>query len=244
MDAAVDTLHRDELGQVLKADERPFAAVARAAPEQRSQVLAARGQRQPSPEAQQALIFLAAHAAAAALREDPQLGNRLLTARAALSAEGATEPEVDQLIASLVLEEAFGADAEPDEFDAAFFEDTLGEIPELAKLTRERVTGIGEAFTRTAPSDWKTAHRQAAQAVIEVAWSEGPAPVNHEHVEEALERVRGQLGDADAPRAVEAVRRFLSFLNRAGLVSKTRLQRLLHVIDAVAMDAPPGGALQ
>ena len=177
--------------------------------------------------------------------QDPGLGAPLTTARTALAQVGATEEEIDQLIASLVLEEAFGSEGSPDEFDRELIEGTLGELPELAGLTPERVSSLGQAFVRTAPDDWKAAHGLAAQAVLEAAWSEGPSPVNHEHVEEALGHLKEELGDANAARAGEAVKRFLTFLHRSKLISKRRLERLGRVVDLAGLRGPgEPGALQ
>src|SRR5688500_7824883 len=99
LDAAIDTLHRDELGQVLKAEERPFATVARTHPEHRSVLLAARGRTKVGPEVQRSQIFLATHAALASLREDAELGPVLAEAQRALASEGATEGQGEELIA-------------------------------------------------------------------------------------------------------------------------------------------------
>src|SRR5689334_6789782 len=117
LEVALDTLAREDAGQVLRAEERAFSAVARAHPDHRARLVGARGRHPAPPDVQESLLFLAAHAAAATLREDEALGPKLSHARAALSAEGASEPEVDHLLATLVLEEAFGYEDAAEDFD-------------------------------------------------------------------------------------------------------------------------------
>jgi hypothetical protein len=233
--AAADTLRREERGEALGAREQPFAVAARAFPEERALLLALRGP--PSPEAQQALLVLAAHAAVVALREDERLGPALAAARAALAAEGATPAQVEQFLAERVLEEAFDGDPDPDTFDRAGFEETLRGVPALARLTRERVEGLIEAFTLAAAADWEPAHRLAARELVEAAWSEGPQPLNGEQLEQALERVREQLGEAHAARGVEAVRRFVDLLYEEALLGPLRRTRLHAVLDLAAAGA-------
>jgi alkylhydroperoxidase/carboxymuconolactone decarboxylase family protein YurZ len=242
LDAAVDVLHREELGQVLKAEERLLAEVARAAPDRRALVLGARGLRSPSPEVQEALLYLAAHAASSSLRDDEELGPAQQRARAALAAEGASEEEIETLIATLVLEEAFGYDEGTERFDRPFFLETLEGVPALATLTRERVMQLQEAFSRTAALEWSEAHRLAAGELIQAAWSEGPEPINPEHVLLALEELRTRLPAGERPRAVVALKRLLAFLHRAGFVGTMRLARLSEAVDGEA-DAPASGAI-
>lgn len=240
LDAAVDTLRRDEQGHSLRAEERPFAKVARAHPEKRDAVLSARGKRQAPPEAQEALLFLGAHAAAASLEEDGALAAPLGQARAALAGEGADESEIDRFIATLVLEEAFGyGEEDVDRFDRPFFAETLESVPRLAKLSRAGVEELYGSFARGAEPDWRAAHQLAAQCLLEAAWAEGPEPINPEHVEEALERLRERLPDSERARAGVALRRFLGTLAEAALVGPIRLGRLLDVVDRA--DSGPGG---
>jgi hypothetical protein len=234
LDAAIDTLHRDELGQVLKAEERPFAAVARSHPDHREVLLAARGKTKVNPDVQRSQIFLATHAALAALREDDALGPALADARRALVDEGASDEQSDELIASLVLEEAFGQQDEDldDHFDQAFFLESLGSIVPLAALTQERVLQLHESFARTADADWRATHQLAAQCLFESAWSEGPAPINREHVADALDTMHDKLSPADRPRAGTAMKRLMAFLNKAQLVGQLRVARLASSVDA------------
>ncbi len=230
LDVAADTLHRDERGQVLKAEERPYAEVARAEPERRAAVLAARGQEHPGDAAQQALLYLAAHAAVAALREDEGLKGPLATAEQALRTEGADDEEVERFLAAVVLEEAFGYDEGAERFDRAFFAETLQAVPELAKLTRERVDALLESFTRSADDGWRRAHQVTARALIETAWEEGPEPINPEHLEAALEVAARRLG-GESSKAPEAMRRAVEFLEKQRLLGPLRRG---HLFDALA----------
>ncbi len=231
LDVAADTLHRDELGQVLKAEERPFAEAARQSPERRAAVLAARGSERASDASQQALLYLAAHAAVRALREDERFAPALTDAEAALRAEGADEEEVERFLAAVVLEEAFGYDEGPDHFDRPFFEETLRSVPELAKLTRERVEALLETFTRSADEGWRRAHQVTGRALIETAWEEGPEPINPEHVEAALDVAARRLGTAEGGKAPEAMRRMIELLENHKIVGPLRRG---HLFEALA----------
>lgn len=238
LEHAVDTLHREELGQVLRAEERWYAQAAQAFPERRAALLAARGRKAPPPEVQEALVIVGAHAAAAALREDPELAPKLARAWAALMAEGASEAEASHLVATVLLEEAFGYDEGVEGFDRAFVGETLETIPELAALTRERVAQLSSEFVRGAAPDWRFAHELAAQCLIEAAWGEGPEPVNPEHVQEALARAEERISAPERPRARVALKRFLAALAHARLIGEQRLVRLGAAIDAADRGPP------
>ncbi|MGQ0507218.1 MAG: hypothetical protein ACT4TC_18075 [Myxococcaceae bacterium] len=238
LDVAADALYRDQLGQVLKADEKPYVELARQAPDQRAAILASRRAPHPSDEAQQALLFLAAHAAVGAVREDGTLGPLVQSAEKSLKDEGASKEEVDSFLASLLLEEAFGYDEGADHFDHSFLEETLQLVPELARLTRERVEALIESFTRSADEGWRRAHHVAANALIEIAWEDGPEPINPEHVENALEVAGRRLGKAESAKAAEATRRFVEWLEKQRLVGAQRRTYLIEAINRSSGGAP------
>jgi hypothetical protein len=242
VDAAADVLRREDHGEVLRADERPLAEAARAFPEHRAALVGrrrSRGGETGGPadlDAQQAVVVLAAHAALRALAEDEALKGPLAAARAALAAEGAGEAEAEQLLASLLLEEAFGYEDDPDRFDQDFVRSSLEEIPELAKLTRARVDELVRGFGASAEAGWATAHELAARTLFETAWAEGPQAINPEHLSGALEVLAAKFPASERGRASESLRRMVVFLERQRLVSPERARRLIAVLDAREAD--------
>jgi hypothetical protein len=232
LDAAADTLSREDQGQVLKSQEQTYASTAHKFPDERSALLAARGQSNPSPQTQAALVRLASHATVRALEDHADLGPLLASSRETLVKEGAEPEEADRFLAALVLEEAFGDDTSVDDFDAEALRETLEQVPALAALTQDRVAGLGDAFVRTAAPDWRRAHELAARALLEAAWMEGPEPINAEHVDAAQETLAEQLGKAEEARGAEALRRFLQFLKKAQLLGPRRLEKLERRIAA------------
>jgi hypothetical protein len=226
LEVAVDTLSRADQGQVLKAEERPYAEASSQFPEERSAVLAARGKARPAEATQKSLVRLAAHGALQALSQETPTAEKLQTARGALVEAGSTEAEADAFLAALVLEEGFGDDEDVDAFDITYFLETLDSLPLLSDLTQDRVAGIADAFMRTAPAEWKKPYELAARALLDAAWKEGPEPVNVDHVQQARDEVASQLGKSEVQRANEAVGRFLEFLRKAQLVGPQRQKRL------------------
>jgi len=250
VDAAADVLRREDHGDVLRAEERPLAEAAKAFPKHRAALVGARrgrggeGPGPPDLDAQQAVVVLAAHAALRALADDEVLKGPLATAREALAAEGAGTAEVDQLLASLLLEEAFGYEDDPDRFDRDFVRSSLEEIPELAKLTRARVDELVRAFGATAEAGWATAHELAARTLFETAWSEGPQAINPEHVTDALETLGEKFPASERGRGGESLRRMVKFLEGQKLVSPERARRLVGVLDARELDDERGDLKQ
>lgn len=238
---ALDTLARDERGEALAPEEQPFATVARAHPEQRQALSKVRGGGALPPDAQQALIALAAYAAVEALRADGTLGPAVEQARAALENEGASAAEVDQFLGTVMLEEAFGGEADPDTYDPAFLEETLKGVPALARLTRDGVEALTDAFVEPAPDEWKHAYDRASHELLEAAWSEGPEPINEEHVAQALEGLAERGGAAHRDKGLEALRRFLEHLAQAELLGPRRKARLLEALDEAARGGAAGG---
>jgi hypothetical protein len=226
LDAALDTLRRESLGQPLKAEERAFASAARAAAEEAAVLSQADAGASPSPELQKALIIIAARAASLALRDSSELAPLVEKARAALEAEGATEDQIEQFLAALLVEEAFGYDDDGDDFDVRFFTETLKGVPALASLTSERVDGLIDGFTKTAPAGWEKAYEVAATALFESAWGDGPEPINGEHVEAALERAQALAATSEHAKLPEALRRLIESLEGDGLVGPERKKRL------------------
>ena len=249
VDAAADVLRREDNGEVLRAEERPLAEAARAFPEHRAELLGARAGRrepatEPGAEAQQAVVVLAAHAALRALADDEVLKGPLQAAREVLRQEGAGPAESDRLLASLLLEEAFGYEDDPDRFDRDFVRSSLEEIPELARLTRARVTELVRTFCEQAEPGWAAAHELAARSLLDAAWTEGPQAINPEHVTEALESLTARLPTSERGRAAESLRRMVEHLRGQRLVSGERARRLIAVLDAREAGEERGGLKQ
>ena len=238
LEAAQRTLSREDRGEPLSPEERAFAEAARAAPGWRGELAAAGSH--PSKHVQEALLVIAAQAAARLLRGDPRVGPALAEADAAMRQAGAGAADVERAVAALVLEEAFGDEESPDEFDEAFFLESVGSLGPLASLTRERVDALVERFSGSAPEGWKAAYGAAARALLEAAWPEGAQPVNPEHVQEAAERVLERVAAPEGERALEALRRFLEALHHEGLVGGERLRRLSDAVNAAALELSRG----
>lgn len=104
LQAAQETLSRADSGaQLSPSDEQPFVDAANASPDQKAEIVKARSKGKPPSVTQEALIYLAAHAAARALESDAALATALTGARSALMSEGADEEDVHQFLASMSL---------------------------------------------------------------------------------------------------------------------------------------------
>ncbi|MFL5321254.1 MAG: hypothetical protein ACJ790_16460 [Myxococcaceae bacterium] len=238
LQTALETLQKADGAAELSNDERLFADVARNSPERRGQLLSAAGKKRPPTEVQEALVYLAAHTAARAIQQDASLQDAVQIARTALVDEGANEADVNQFLASIVLEEAFGYEHEADDFDQPFFEETLKSVAELARLTQERVKQLVLMFIKSGDAADRPAFGSAAQALIEAAWEDGPEPINPEHVEAALETARAKTPEKQLPQLFDGMRRFVAFLGRSGIVGPLRQAELTRAVERAAMDVP------
>ena len=231
-DAARDTLRKLAAGEPLTdAVEAAFAAAAQAHPEQRAVLSGSHAGRHLSSDTQAALVLLCAHAAVRALADDARLGPAVARARAALGAEGASSEETDAFIASILLEEAFGYDDEGADFDADFVLETLGEVPALAGLSRERVDALVDGYAREAAGpeagpEARTQRERMARALVNAAWEDGPAPINPEHLEAVVDGELRGLDEAQQGHALAALVGGLQALAKEGLVGPSRLVRL------------------
>ena len=226
-EAARETLQKEQADELLEPEERYFLETAASHPEHRTTVLGGKGKRVLSSDMQASLVFLAAHAAARAIAEDPALAAATARARASLAEEGASPEETDAFIASILLEEAFGYEEEVDTFDRSYVEEALGEVPALAALSREQVDALVYGFVKQAPTDGeKTVREHIARALINLAWSEGPTPINPEHVEALFESELEDKPEAELEAGLRATVEFLLHLAREGLIGPQRLSRL------------------
>jgi len=212
----------------LTDDERALASVLHRSPEQRQALQEARDHVHLNERVQQALVYLAANAAVERLREDPSATAALTQADVSLRTQGATDAQVGSILATVLVEEGFGYDDDPDHFDLPFVVETLEGLSALAVLDADRVEQVRERLkTAVAEKELPFAER-AFDAVIEAAWAEGPEPINPEHVLEA----RAHLDGPAADRLVSALRH----LNQEGLIGPRRLTRLLERLEHA--DAP------
>lgn len=225
-DAARETLRRHQSGEALPPEEQAFIDAAAAHPKHQGVLLGVSG-RVLSSDAQASLVLLAAHAAARAMRSDPDLAEPTRKAREALSEEGASEEEADAFIASILLEEAFGYEQEVDSFDSEYVKEALGEVPALASLTKEAVDALFLTFVKGAATDAERKVREGmARALFDIAWSEGPAPINPEHMEAVLDAEVVDRPEEEQEAKVHATALLLQALSKEGLVGPIRLSRL------------------
>lgn len=226
LEAARETLRKEKAGEALSPEEQLFTATAAARPQQRAEVLGVTGRKLAS-DAQASLVLLAAHTAARAIAQDSRLGTATAKAREALISEGASEEETDAFIASILLEEAFGYEEEVDSFDAGFVEEALGEVPALAALTREGVDALMMRFTEKGTTDVERTQRaHIAKRFFDIAWSEGPAPINPEHMDTLLEsEIQNESEEVQEAR-LRATVELLQMLSHQGLIGPMRLSRL------------------
>jgi hypothetical protein len=232
LDTARETLQKDKSGEPLGPEEKLFVATAADHVDKRAAVLGGKSTRAASSDAQAALLFLAAHTAARALAEEPELSAAATQAREALAREGASTEETEAFLASILLEEAFGYEEEEvDRFDSSYVREALGEVPALAALTRERVEALLTGFVESGTSEKQKAVRERiAEALVELAWSEGPAPINPEHMEALLESQLQNRSEEELEEGLRATVDFLQALAKEGLIGPQRLSRLRAVL--------------
>jgi len=203
--------------------DEAFVAAARSRPDLWSAVERAAGRAHPPEDAQNALLVLAARTAATVLGDDDRLAGPLERARGALEAEGATPEQIDALLGSVLLEEAFGDDLPAVGFDAAFVAESLETLAMLATLTAARVSALESAFAGGPDGAERRIRRIAAQALCGVAWSEGPDLVTREHLEAAAARLE--------PEQRGALAEFVDHLAEMRLIGPRRRARLRRTLS-------------
>ncbi|XXF79860.1 hypothetical protein P2318_08940 [Myxococcaceae bacterium GXIMD 01537] len=225
-DAARETLQKEKAGAPLSPEEADFVAAASAHPRQRAELLGVSG-RALSSDVQASLVLLSAHAAVRALARDEGLAEAVTQARKSLTEEGASEEETEAFLASILLEEAFGEEQEVDTFDGAAVKETLAEVPALAALTREGVDALSLKFIDGGTTDEERKSRaQVAKALFDLAWAEGPAPINPEHMEAFIDAELTDLPEQEQDRRVVATLDLLQLLAQQGILGPLRLARL------------------
>lgn len=184
--------------------------------------------------AEEASIALATEAATALLADDAQVAPHLAKARAALATAGASAEEAGQLLAEVLLDEAFAWDSEPEDFDVALVKETFDTLPALGALDNETVDDLMEAFAKGGASGTQALRIKVVEALFEAAWGNGPAAINAEHVDTALEALSDSVSEKELPLLLQSMSDALTLLHKAGLVGALRLARLLEVVKSSA----------
>lgn len=219
-------LRRAEANESTPPEDQALVEAAHAHPAERRAVLKA-GTRLDN-RAQQAVLFLATHAALRAVRADDALRPEVEKAEAALRELGAEQDEVDAVLAQVVADEAFGTDQDPGEFDRAWFLETVRGLPELMALDEDEVSALLERFVNAGGGKDAALREKVARALLESAWSEGPGPISVENVEDALDQVQEELGEKQFPRGAQLVAELVQLLADRGLVGPLRRERLVN----------------
>ena len=235
-----DLLRRIDAGEDVGPEHRHLAEIAQEWSEERKEILAA-PERLPPP-AQSALLFLATHAALRAAREDPSLGPAIAEAEEALRAHGAEPGEPEALFAQLMAEEAFGTEEDPDAFDAEWIREGLRDLPQLLALEEARVHALLDEFAARGTGVEKRHRARAARLLLEAAWADGIAPINVEHVEQALHGLQHAFGEDAFAAAALTLEAFVNFLHERGLMGKLRASRLAKMAGLAALSGPVGEA--
>ncbi|MGA9524206.1 MAG: hypothetical protein WBV82_22310 [Myxococcaceae bacterium] len=233
----VELLKRSESGESLGEEHRFLVEAARSHAPEKKAALASAG-RHPTSEAQQAVLFLAVHAALRALREDATVKPRMDEAEHQLRALGAEQEDVDSMFAQLVADEAFGGEEDVDAFDHELFLEGLAELPKLAALGEQDVSALLSRFGASGASGEHLLRESAARMLLELAWADGVSPINVETVEEALEAVYQDLGEERLDEAAKVLIEFVALLQKEGLAGPLRGERLKR---ALVLAATGGG---
>jgi hypothetical protein len=222
----------------LSEEARVFQTVAERHVEQKTLLLASGPSSHPSGETQKALLFLATHAALLSVSEDATLGQKLAHARKVLAEEGATPEETELLLASLLLEEAFGFLGDDSGFDSAFLAETLDTVESWGRLTSEKLEAISKALVEAALPTARPPLEQACWALFEAAFEEGPQPITPEHVETALFQLTENKPEAEWTKVGAALRGVLEGLRDKGLIGFLRFRHLVDTLDEGLEEAP------
>jgi hypothetical protein len=206
-----------------------------------AQLKAAKGVDRPGPDAQQALVVLAVRAAVARLADDATLGPLAKAASDALLKEGATQADVTQMLGTVLLEEGFADENDPDTFDGEFVRETLASLPALAALDEDKVDALVEAFITSRPNQERPLALKAADAFLGEAWGDGLQPLTTEHAELSVEVMWSEGAEEDAPKLVQQLAHLLAFLEKSGLVGPARSKRLGEIARATLATLQSGG---
>ncbi len=220
----------------LPADELDRALIAAAAkdPQAKAAVLAANGKPQPGSASQEAVILLATDAATELVLVDEHLALPAKRATEALLREGASPTEARALIATAVLEEAFGYAEDPAVFDRSFLAESFGSLEVLATVTEDTVDGWLDAFSKKGAPAERPLRLGVAQALLEAAFADGPQPITPEHADDALDTLAETLASNELERAAKALVDFITFLGEQKVIGSERGRRLSALVTQAA----------
>lgn len=229
--AAQEALLRENRGESLDDGQKAYGEAARAHPALRKTVLSAKATTRPGAALQQPLLVLASHAALVQLSTEPALAPLVQRVRTELAGAGVPSEEVEYLLAMLLVEEAFGYDDEAEDFDQAFFAESVEGLVPLAALSAERVDQLQSTYAESCPEATREHDAHAAATLLRWAWEEGPEPINPEHVREAASELSAEE-DASEAGVTASLARFLAFLEQQRLLGPLRRTRLARVLGA------------
>jgi hypothetical protein len=231
----IDTIERIGQAVALDPDEAALAAELAREPKLKADLLKAKGRSQAPGALQQRAIVLGVKAATTRLLDDPALGPRAKAALAALEAEGASAVEARALVSEVLLDEAFGYAEDPGEFDAAYVGETLDSLVPLAKVNADLVDDWLERWAKRGAPGEQAMRLAVGQALLDVAWAEGPAPIAPEHLDDTLEHLSQTVASSELGKAALAVRGFVEFLAEQGIVGAERARRLGQLATSASL---------
>lgn len=240
INAAREVLRKADAGESLDDQERLWLEAAASSAEFATHLKGPANQ--PGPDAQQATLYLATHAAARALQRDPEFQKHTDAARTALKAEGATDDQIQQLFATVVLEEAFGYEEDSKHFDRPYVGETLATLEELARIDAPTVDALRQKARKLAPEPAAKVYASTLESLLENAWEEGPEPITPEHVQAALSDLVRVLKPREQNQAYEAMLELLDLLEQQKLVGPLRKERLKQAAQEAAEELELGGA--
>lgn len=214
--------------------DRALLAAAKRDPQAKAAVLSALGKANPSSSAQEAAILLATDAATDQVLADPHLASAAQRATQALLEQGATPDEARALIATAVLEEAFGYAEDPAVFDRAFLTEAFGALEVLAAVTEDTVDAWLDAFGKKGPAPERPMRLAVAQALLEAAFGDGPQPITPEHMDDALDALAETVASNELATAAKALADFVTFLQEQRVIGPERGRRLTALVAQAA----------
>ncbi|MBX7114981.1 MAG: hypothetical protein K1X64_11695 [Myxococcaceae bacterium] len=231
LQAALEVWGRAEQGAPLEGDDAVWLAVARERKDLLSRVLKAKGRTKPPHDTEQALLLIAACAAARVLQHHDALKEPAAQTVRLLKSEGADDAEVEELLATILLEEALAYDAEPDTFDAEYVAETLNTLPALAKGFPEPLDALLETFGQKATGALRPAHLAVAETLFDIAWGEGLVPLSPEHLDTAIDALGVDASASEAAQTFQTLSQLLGFLHEQGVLGPDRYRRLHRLLE-------------
>ncbi|MBX7100775.1 MAG: hypothetical protein K1X89_23885 [Myxococcaceae bacterium] len=191
-----------------------------------------------------AAMAVGVYAALHRLEGSEPLGSAISSAKGALLAAGTSPAEAKQLLGLTVLDEAFAFEAvESDpQFKQELVLDTVRALPKLASLSDELVEMLFQTFSHQATPDLRAIRYGAAEALLQIAWADGPQPITPEHLGLALERMLDE-GARDVEQAEEVLASLIDFLHQQGLFGEVRQALLQEALALIGLALEDGGAL-